>query len=270
MTFVEVLLNRAETLRALHRPGDPLVVVNVWDAASARVVAAAPGCRALATASWAIAAAHGYPDGEHIPLELMVAAIGRIAEAVELPVSADLEAGYGGSPDAIADSVARAVEAGAVGCNLEDRVADRTRLRSAAEHAEVVGAVRARGAELGVPVVINARTDVFLAGEELAVLDDAVFRGLAYLQAGADCVFAIGASDIRVIRELVRAFDGRVSVLARPGGPSLGQLAEAGVARVSFGPGPMGAAYSALADAAAALLARGAYPPGLAYRPPQA
>ena len=251
---------RAERLRELHRPGDPLVLVNVWDVASARTVAAAEGCRAIATASWSIAAAHGYADGQQIPLELMLAAIERIASAVDLPVTADIEAGFGESPAEVAETVAAVIAAGAVGVNLEDR------LRPAGEHAATLAAVRERGDREGVPLVINGRTDEFLLGERR--LDEAIARGRAYLDAGADCFFVPGLIDLGDTRRLVEELDGApVNVLAIPASPPLAELAAAQVARVSFGPGPMGVAYAALGEAAAELLAMGGYPPGLAHRP---
>src|SRR4051812_24273 len=153
------LKEKADALRALHVPGDPVVLVNVWDAASARVVASAPGCAAIATASWAIAAAHGFGDGEQIPRDEMIAAVGLIARSVELPVTADLERGYADA----GETIALAIEAGAVGCNLEDSDPGDT-LRPTSEHAARVAAARANGEELRVPVVINARTDVFIHG----------------------------------------------------------------------------------------------------------
>jgi 2-methylisocitrate lyase-like PEP mutase family enzyme len=240
----------AAALRALHRPGDPLVLVNVWDAVSARTVAAAPGCRAIATASWSIAAAHGFDDGERLPLELMLAAIGRVAAAVDLPVSADLEGGYGDAPE----TVARAMDAGAVGGNLEDR------LRPGFE--DVIAAVRARA---GDGFVINARTDELLLGGRS--VETAIERGRAFLAAGADCVFVPGAADLGTIRALVEGIGGPVSVFASPASPPIPELAAAGVARISFGPGPMGVAHAALGAAAATLLGGGAYPAALADRP---
>src|SRR5262245_36866651 len=143
---------KADALRALHVAGDPVVLVNAWDAASARAVANAPGCRAIASASGAIAAAHGYPDGEAISRDEMIAVVGLIAHSVELPVSADLERGY---QDA-GETIALAIEAGVVGCNLEDSEDDG--LRPTEEHAARVAAARANGEELGVPIVSNART----------------------------------------------------------------------------------------------------------------
>jgi 2-methylisocitrate lyase-like PEP mutase family enzyme len=235
------------------------VLVNAWDAASARVVAAQDGCAAIATASWAIAAAHGYEDHEAIPPGLMIDAVRRIAGAVPaLPVTADLEAGYGD----VAATVAAAIEAGAVGCNLEDR---KDPLDASAER--VRAAVEA-GRRAGVPLVVNARTDVFLGADDpAAVLDDAVARGRAYLEAGADVVFAIGLTDPACIRTLVQEL-GAVSVFASPTSPSLRELADLGVVRISFGPGPMGAAYDALARTAGQLLALGEVPGAMASRPP--
>jgi 2-methylisocitrate lyase-like PEP mutase family enzyme len=249
----------AEEVRSLHRPGDPIVLVNVWDAASARVVASAPGCRAIATASWSIAAAHGYEDAEQIPLALMLAAIERVVAAVDLPVTADVEAGYGDSPAQVAETIAAVIAAGAVGVNLEDR------LRPVEEHAAVVAAARERGEREGVALVINARPDEFLLGQ--GRLDEAIARGRAYLEAGADCVFVPGLGALEEIRQLTAELAAPVNVLAGPSSPSLTELAAAGVARVSFGPGSMGVAYAALAQASGELLARGAYPPGLGFRP---
>src|SRR4051794_2104002 len=141
---------KAEALRALHVAGDPVVLVNVWDAASARTVAAAPGCAAIATASWSIAAAHGFPDGEQIPRDEMIAAVGLIARSVELPVSADLERGYADA----GETIALAIEAGAVGCNLEDSLADGSP-RPAAQHPGRGAAPRADGEEPDGPLAIN-------------------------------------------------------------------------------------------------------------------
>jgi 2-methylisocitrate lyase-like PEP mutase family enzyme len=246
---------RAEELRRLHDAPELLVLPNVWDAASARTVAAVPACRALATPSAGIAAAHGVRDGE-LGAEAMVAAVGLIARAVELPVSADLEDGYG---DAGA-VVAAAIDAGAVGCNLEDNVGD------PGQHAERVAAARAAGDAAGVPVVINARTDVFIRPDP--DIDDAIARGRAYLEAGADCVFAIGAHRPDDLRALSAAFAGRLSSFVSGATPPLRELAELGVARVTFGPGLMGVAYAALERAAAQALDLGELPDDLAFRPP--
>ena len=250
---------RAEALRALHVPGDPLVLVNAWDAASARVVAAA-GSRAVATASWAIAAAYGVADGA-LPRGAMLAAVRRIAAAVpELPVTADLEAGYGETPTEVGATVAAALDVGVVGLNLEDEgraVEDATRR---------VAAARVAGERAGVPVVINARVDPWSGPADERVAE-AVARGRAYAAAGADCVFVIGATEPDDIARLVERMGAPVSVLARPGA-SVAELAAIGVARVSFGPGPMGGALAALDAAARTLLDRGAAPEAFAFRPP--
>jgi len=252
------LAAKAAALLAAHRSGDPLILLNVWDAWSARVVAETPGCRAIATASHSIAAAHGYPDGEQIPVDEMIDAIRLIASVVDLPVTADLEAGYG---DAGA-TVAAAIEAGAVGGNLEDH------LKPADEHAQVVAAARAAGDAAGIHFVINARTDEYLLGEKN--LDRAISAGRAYLEAGADCVFVPGAGTQNDVAALVAAFDGQLSLIVSPKALPLTELARLGVARVSVGPGSLGIAAAALRDGAAQLLSGGAYPDTLTYRPPGA
>jgi 2-methylisocitrate lyase-like PEP mutase family enzyme len=259
---------RAEELRRLHVDPAILVLVNVWDAASARTVASVPGCRAIATASWAIAAAHGLADGEAIGREGMLDAVGSVARAVELPVTADLEGGYGDTPADVAETIGRAIAAGAVGCNLEDGVRDGELLRDAQDAAARVAAARARADADGVPIVINARTDVYLRGADDP--EAAILRGQAYARAGADCIFVPGVIDREVIRTLVAEIDAPVSILAHPGAPSVSELQELGVARVSFGPGPMGVALAALARTASDLLGGGAPADDLSYRPPAA
>ena len=259
-------VTRAEELRRLHRDPAILVLVNVWDVAGARTVAAIPGCRAIATASWAIAAAHGFPDGEAIGRDRMIELIGEVARAVDLPVTADLEGGYGETPADVGETIARAIAAGAVGCNLEDGVQDGALLRDAQDAADRVAAARERAGREGVPMVINARTDVYLRGADDP--EAAILRGRAYARAGADCIFVPGVRDRETIATLVREIDAPVSVLARPGSPSVSELQELGVARVSFGPGPMGAALAALARIATDLLDGGAPDDDMSYRPP--
>lgn len=248
------LIDRATELLRLHTDPELLVMVNVWDVASATVVAGLPGCRAIATASHSIAASRGYPDGESIPLDTMISAIGEIAAAVDLPVSADLEAGYGDARTA----VRRAIAAGAVGGNLEDE------MRPLGEAvAEVEGALGAGEAE-GVPFVLNARTDAFLkAGDRPRedVLADAIERGRAFLDAGAACVFVPGKLDEPTVAALVDALGAqKLSVIAVPGSLAQSRLAELGVARVSFGPWTQRVAMRALADTGADLLAGGSLP----------
>jgi 2-methylisocitrate lyase-like PEP mutase family enzyme len=259
--------SKAELLRSLHVPGDPLLLVNAWDAASARTVAALPGCGAIATASWAIAAAHGVPDGEELPRDLMLAAAGRIAAAVDVPVTADLERGYGAEPRDVAETIAQAIAVGIVGANLEDGTGDPARpLAATATHARRVRVARGRAEADGVPFVINARTDVFLAGA--GGVEEALERGRAYAEAGADCIFVPGVRDEDEIAALVAGLPIGMSVLATPAGPSLARLAELGVARISLGPGPMGVALAALQRAAEDILGGGELPADLAFRPP--
>jgi 2-methylisocitrate lyase-like PEP mutase family enzyme len=261
---------KAEELRRLHRAPELLVLVNVWDVASARVVAGAPGCRAIATASWSIAAALGFRDGEQLPRDDMLATVGRIASAVDQPVTADLETGFGATPADVAQTIASAIEAGVVGCNLEDGVDDREApLRPTAEHAERVTAARVAGERAGVPIVINARTDVYIerVGAPEQRFEMALDRGRAYREAGADCVFVPGLAELDTIERLVGELRS-VSVLAGAHGPALDDLQRIGVARVSFGPGPMGVAMAALRDTAVKLLSGGAPPETLGWRPP--
>lgn len=222
---IDDLRSLAELLRALHRAPPILVLPNVWDAASAAVVARIEGCRAIATTSAGVAEAHGYEDGERIPRDEMLAVVARIVSAVDLPVTADLEAGYGDT----AATAEGAIEAGAVGLNLEDGMGP------VEEHVERIRAVRATGERLGVPLVINARTDVFLRGSPDP--GEAVRRANAYLEAGADCAFVIGVEARDTIGRLAREIAGPLNVLARRGTPPIAELERLGVARVSVGSG---------------------------------
>lgn len=239
-------MTKGSALLRLHHDPELLVLPNVWDVISAKVVAGLPGCRAIATASYSIAASFGYPDGEVIPLDLMIDTIRRIASAVDLPVTADLEAGYGD----VRATVRRAVEAGAVGCNLEDKNRPL---------AESVAAVEAAVTAGGPDFVLNARTDAFLTGTR--DLDDAIRRGRAYLDVGAACVFVPGVTDSETIKRLVEGIGERkVSLMAVPGSPRRQELEALGVARLSFGPWTQRAALTALADAGSVLLSAGALP----------
>lgn len=237
MTGAIHLARQAEHLRELHHLPTPLVLPNVWDVASALAVERA-GASAIATTSSGVAASLGHPDGEAIPVEEMLAAIGRIAAAVSLPVTADLEAGYG--LDAV-DLVAGLLDAGAVGLNMEDtdRAGDPATLTDTDVQARRIAAIRQAATQQGVPVVINARIDTFLRGHGPMArrVDEAIQRGRAYLAAGADCVFPIILADEEAIARIVRELDAPVNVLAVPGVPALARLAELGVRRVSLGGG---------------------------------
>ena len=234
--------DRATTLLRLHQAPQLLTVVNVWDVISAKVVAAVPGTTALATASHSIAASYGYPDGEQIPVDLMLEAAGRIAAATELPVTADLEGGYGDP----AETVRRAIGLGIVGANIEDQ------MRPVAEAAANVEQIMRVAEHEGVDFVLNARTDAFLRGRDRdpgEVLADAIERGRAYLDAGAPVVFVPGRLDEQQVTTLVEAFGPqRLTLIALPGVPSLARLEELGVARVSYGPMSQNVALTALQE----------------------
>jgi 2-methylisocitrate lyase-like PEP mutase family enzyme len=228
------LQEAAERLRSLHGGPEPLILPNAWDAASARVVVEA-GFPVVATSSVAVAAALGYADGEQTPADEMFAAIARIARAVDVPVTADIEAGYGLSP---AEIVRRLIDAGAVGCNLEDTDhAMGHTLRDAHVQADRVAAFKAAARAAGVDVVLNARTDVFLRqlAPDQSPLEEAIRRGRLYKEAGADCIFPIGAGDEGAIAALVDAIPGPINVIAGfRGAPGQARLRELGVRRVSY------------------------------------
>jgi 2-methylisocitrate lyase-like PEP mutase family enzyme len=230
------LAGQAETLRALHHGTSPLVLPNVWDAATARAVADA-GFPVIATSSLAVAASLGYEDDDSMPVDEAFGAIRRIAASVDLPVTADIEAGY---QLPAPELVRRLLEAGAVGCNLEDsdhHGADV--LVSAERQAERLRSVREASEAAGVSLVINARVDVFLrqAGAPESRLPEAIRRGRAYLAAGADCVYPIGLTDPAAIETFVREVGAPVNIWDRPDGPTLDALAELDVARISLAAG---------------------------------
>jgi 2-methylisocitrate lyase-like PEP mutase family enzyme len=225
------LPERADALRRLHKAPRPLVLPNAWDAASARLVEKA-GFPVVATSSGAVAASLGYEDNDSMPVDEAFGAIARIARSVSVPVTADVEAGYGLSPK---DLVERLLDAGAVGCNLEDTDHHGgAELLDADENAERLRAVRQAATEAGVEIVLNARIDVLRTqGDPRELLEEAVRRAGLYLDAGADCVFPIRLADDELIGEFVRRVEGPVNVVAA-GTPPLARLAELGVRRVSF------------------------------------
>jgi 2-methylisocitrate lyase-like PEP mutase family enzyme len=226
----------AASLRALHRPGDPLLLPNAWDAASARAVEAA-GFPAVATSSAAVAAALGYEDGEDTPAAEMLAAVGRIAAAVSVPVTADLERGYGLPP---AEFVERVAETGVVGCNLEDSVPGARTMLDVSAQADFLAAVRDAAGAAGFDLVVNARVDTYLRRRDAApeeVLAEATARARAYLLAGADCAYPIGAADPEHLATLCREAGGPVNALLTPRSPDAATLARLGVARISMGGG---------------------------------
>ncbi len=254
-------LNKALLLDSLHVPGDPLIVTNVWDAVTARTVAAAPGVLAIATASHAVSYAHGVEDGEGLTLDEALAAARRVVNAVDLPVSVDFERGYAPDAAGVQRHVEQLIATGAVGLNLEDSTSA-TELVPFELAVDRVAAVRRAAEASGIPIVLNARVDALARG---ASWDEMVTRANAYLGAGAHVVFVLGLRDESAIERALAAIDGRVSVIAGPSSPPLARLAELGVSRVSFGPRTMGLTLAHLQAAATQLTARGAYPAELGF-----
>tara|TARA_R110002051_G_scaffold119878_2_gene193140 strand:- start:649 stop:1449 length:801 start_codon:yes stop_codon:yes gene_type:complete len=254
---------RAELLRSLHVPGTPLIVSNVWDAITARIVAEAPGVRALATASHAVSFAHGVADGEGLTVEQALKAASIICNAVEIPVSVDFEKGYAPDAAGVQANVERLIAAGASGLNIEDSSGPaKAPLFDIAHATARVAAARAAGDVTGVPIAINARVDVLAGGGEW---DDMVERANSYLAAGADCIFVLGLGDENMITQAIEQINGPISVIGGAGYVPLTRLAELGVARVSFGPRTLGLTLSHLQRTATQLTALGDYPEELGF-----
>ena len=252
---------KAETLRRLHDKPNILVLPNVWDLASARLVELA-GFPALATTSSGIAFSLGYPDGQKISRDTMIEVCGRIARRATVPVSADIEAGYGPDPGDTEETVRRCIEAGIVGGNLEDGTHDSKAPLCPLDLAVArIRAARRAGEAAGVPFVINARTDHYLAGGKAdeSGFAETVRRGKAYREAGADCIFIPGLQDREIIARLVQAIGAPINILARPNGPSVPELKAAGVARLSVGGMLMLATLGLVRKAAAELAGPGTF-----------
>lgn len=247
-------LDKAQELQRLHAAPELLLVVNVWDAITARVVSDVPGTKALATASHGIAASRGYPDGEVIPRDEMIAEVGLIARQTDLPVTADLEGGYGDP----GGTVSRAIDVGIVGANLEDQ------MKPLDESVRAVEAAVAAGEQAGVPFALNARTDAFLrAGDRdpEEVITDAITRGRAYLDAGATSFFVPGRLDEAQLTRIVGELGERkVNIIGIPGSISLEAAQRIGLARVSYGPWSQNTALTALAKLAEDVYAGGGLP----------
>jgi 2-methylisocitrate lyase-like PEP mutase family enzyme len=247
----------AELFAGMHRRGDPLLLANAWDVASAVAIASA-GATAIATTSAGVAWSLGVPDGADLGADRAAAVIRRIAAAVTVPVSADIEAGYGESPEAVAATLTAVVRAGAVGVNIEDR-RDQSSLFEPGEQAERLAAARAAAG--GIPVWINARTDVFLGGaysSTSAGVAAALRRAARYAEAGADSLFVPGLTDLAAIADLA-AGPLPVAVMAWPGAATVAELTTAGVVRISLGSAVAQAAYGLAARAAAELFTTGTY-----------
>ena len=257
----EQLAAKAEAFRAMHKAPPILVLPNAWDAVSARLFRKA-GVKAIATTSAGVAATLGYPDGQKIPRTLMLEAIARIVRAVDVPVTADIEAGYATTPLELAETIRGVLDAGAVGCNLEDATGSVSQpLLEIDEQVARIRAARDAGDRAGVPVVINARTDVYLAsvgapGDRFA---ETVRRANAYRDAGADCLFVPGVVDLPTLTNMVREIKGPINVLVGPGLPPVAELERIGIARLSVGSGIMRATVATARDAARELLQHGTY-----------
>ena len=244
---------QARLFRSLHVSGQPLVLFNAWDAGSARAVADA-GAQAIATGSWSVAAANGFADGEQLPFALAMDNLRRIVAAVALPVTVDLESGYGDAPEAVAATVAAALAAGAIGCNLEDSFPADGSLCDAADQVARLTAARRAADAAGVACFINARTDVFFqspaAAHDVAMVDAALERARAYADAGASGLFVPGVIAEPLLARVVEGSPLPVNIMAMSGVPDRKRLAQLGVARISHGPGPYRGAMRWLTEAA--------------------
>jgi 2-methylisocitrate lyase-like PEP mutase family enzyme len=243
---------KAEQFRTLHVPGKPLVLFNIWDAGSAQAVAAG-GAKAIATGSWSVAHANGFEDGEHTPLVLAIENLRRIVSVTDLPVTIDLESGYG---EAIGQSISLAIDAGAIGCNLEDSFPETGKLREIADQANRIRRARQAADAANLPFFVNARTDVFFQtppqSHDDTMVAEAIVRAQAYAEAGADGIFAPGLANLSLIARLAGASPLPLNIMVGDATPPLRALAEQGVARISHGPGPYLLAMKALQEAARA------------------
>ena len=258
---VQTQIGKAQAFRKLHVRSSILLLPNAWDAGSARLFARRGFC-AIATTSGGVAWSLGYPDGELVPLAEVLAVVARITRVTDLPVTVDMETGYGETLDAVAAAVCAVIGAGAVGINLEDGLPGHGPLRHRDVAAARIQAARTAATAAGVPVVINARVDSWMqdnAVSQAVRFDDAVQRAQAYLAAGADCFFPIGLSDSATLAALVQAIDAPVNVAAGPAMPDLRELARLGVARVSTATRFATLALAAVDHAAEALLESGRF-----------
>jgi 2-methylisocitrate lyase-like PEP mutase family enzyme len=225
---------KAEAFRALHRAPPLLLMANAWDAVSARIFET-EGFAAVATTSGGVSWALGYADGEAGPWDEVVGQTARITRAVSIPVTADIEAGFGATPEAVGRSIADIIGAGAVGVNLEDGMPGPLPIRAVEDAVARIRAAREAARTAGVPIVINARTDLYLKqiGDEQSRFDEAVARGKAYLAAGADCFYPITLRDPATIGRLAKALGAPININVRAGYPSVAELEALGVARVT-------------------------------------
>ena len=244
----------ASRFRDLHRAGDPLVLYNIWDAGGAEALADA-GAKAVATGSWSVAAAHGYPDGESIPLDRALWIVERIVQAVDIPVTVDFEGGYAADPAQVTENVRRVIGTGAVGINFEDGIVGGTGLHATQDQARRIEACRTAAAREGVALFVNARTDLFLQAKDRAahpgLMDEAETRLATYADAGADGVFLPGLDAPDLIERACADATRPVNVMMTGANARVAEIAKLGVARASFGPVPFIKAMQDLAARAA-------------------
>ncbi|WP_416367752.1 isocitrate lyase/PEP mutase family protein [Tritonibacter mobilis] len=233
-------IEKATRFAALHQKGDPVVLYNIWDAAGAKALAE-NGAPAVATGSLSMAAAHGYADGESMPLDFVLRIVARICETVSVPVTVDFEGGYATAPSEVGENVRKVLRAGAVGINFEDRVVGGSGLHPVSVQVNRIHAIKTVAAEEGVPLFINARTDLFLGRDPETHRDqlpEALERAAAYSEAGACGFFVPGLTELDLIAHCVEHTHLPVNVMMRGQSQSLKEIATLNVARISYGPGP--------------------------------
>jgi 2-methylisocitrate lyase-like PEP mutase family enzyme len=236
----EAQQQKAQAFAALHVKGQPVILYNIWDAGSAQAVASV-GAKAIASGSHGVANANGYEDGEEFPLEVAIENAKRIVASTSLPVTMDIETGYGATTEEVRASVAQVITTGVVGVNIEDQIFGQKELRPADEQVDRLKATRAAADEAGLPLWINARTDIFKntdPAQHADVLAEALARAQAYAAAGANSFFVPGLADINLIKQLVEQSPLPVNIIRLAGVPETSELAAVGVARISYGPVP--------------------------------
>lgn len=234
-------IDAARLFRSLHRPTEPIVLYNIWDAGSAVAVARA-GARAIATGSWSVAAAQGHADGEEIALDAALAIAARIVANVDLPVTVDFEGGYASDPVSVGENVRRLLAVGAIGLNFEDQVVDGPGLHAVEDQVARLRAVRKAADDHGIPAFVNARTDVFLKAapdvDHAGLVEEALAREAAYAEAGADGFFVPGLKDKALIRRICEEASLPVNIMVMGDPEEAREIAALGVARISLGPAP--------------------------------
>lgn len=252
---------KASQFRDMHKGPGILTLPNAWDVITARIFESA-GFPAIGTTSAGIAATLGYVDGQKIGCDEMLRAVRRIVSSVRIPVTADIEAGYGATPGEVVENVERFIESGIAGINIEDSInGSRGAQEPACRQAEKIAAIRVLADQVDIPLVINARIDSMHRGgrDKEALLEETFHRAELYLKAGADCIFVFGEQDKSTISRIVQAVDGPVNILVGALTPSIRELKELGVARVSIGPGAMKATLSLVKQIADELMTEGTY-----------